>query len=390
MKRFLWIVVLALCISIPAFADSAEQVRVIKFDLSTKDLIVERSSGEKLLIQHNRVCNSMSTEFPVYLIWHDNKVIQLKVGFNEICDVYNSGTYTADATMVGRITPSNPLETEHLADLQWNNKVYRIDYGVGCKFLKEFIGKQVYLNTPRGTLTDATLYLPNDRGQCQIAEENVLGEVEVPVLTEGSPVYDIRYVAQNNEAQFYWKTKTPDATSNEPAEKWLYLISYSKFKLNPDDYHWRQMPNLRFSPTESFLSKQLANKQKYYFYIAARTSKGVVSPWQEVEVTPVQTAARITNQPDPTKFEISLSRASDHYDLSWPDVSADSRRYMIQVFVDGKRTLLKIIDGTIHTWRVDITPTTQDSEYRMLVQSMPKETFGARHADSIYWKGGEE
>jgi len=381
MKRFLWILILSFCISIPALGDSTEKVRVIKFDLNTKDLIVERSSGEKLLIQHNRTCNSMSTEFPVDLIWKDGKVVQLKVGFNEICDVYNFGTYTSDATMLNRILPANVLETEHLAEIQWNDKVYRIDYGEGCKYLREFIGKQVYLYAPNGSLNNGTLYLPNNRGQCRISEDGVLRTVETPTVDQGTPVYDIQFVAENNEAHFYWKTKESD-------EKWLFLIAYSKFKLNPADYHWRQMPNLRFSATNEYASKMLANNQKYYFYIAARNSQGVVSSWQELEVTPIQTTRRLTNQPDPEQFEIAVTPSADHYDLEWPDKSEDSRKFMIQVFVDSKRTLLKIIDGTIHTWRIDITPGTQDSKYRFVVQSLPKTTFGPRHSDSIYWEGG--
>ena len=73
-RNLLFIPLLFIFFGAPVYADSLETVRVIKIYDTTDDIIIERSSGERLLIQHNRQCSSMNTEFPVKLLWDGDKV----------------------------------------------------------------------------------------------------------------------------------------------------------------------------------------------------------------------------------------------------------------------------------------------------------------------------
>ncbi|MCK5613005.1 hypothetical protein KAR91_64625 [Candidatus Pacearchaeota archaeon] len=61
-------------------ADRSEKANVIKFDSDKNDLIIQRQDGFKWLIQHNRQCSSMSTEFPVTLISNDEGVNSFRMG----------------------------------------------------------------------------------------------------------------------------------------------------------------------------------------------------------------------------------------------------------------------------------------------------------------------
>lgn len=372
---------LSLIITFVSFAnaDHTEKVRVIKFDKEAHDLVIQRNNGDRLLLQHNRVCASMTTEFPVYLLWEDDEIAKLKVAGNEICKVYNWGEYSDDVTITERIKSPNKLEKDHLAELEWNGRKYEVDYGSGCENLKDFVGKGAYVETNRGVLDGATLYLPGNRGECKINSESFLEDVEVPETVVESPIGDIQYKAENNEVYFYWEKPEDDV-------KWLYLFSRSKYEIDPDDYHWRQMPYLRFSRTNSYTAKRLANDETYFFYVAARDEEGNVSPWTKMEITPVQTARSFHNNPDFENFEISVTENEDSFTLTWPDKSEDTRRYMIQLFINGKRQYLKLIDGQLNEWEISKDVADNNARFRFELRSLSKERFGKKFSDGIYWE----
>jgi hypothetical protein len=356
-----------------------ERVRVIKFDTEKHDTIIQRHNGERLLLQHNRLCDSMNVDFPVYLIWKSNEVDKLKVASNEICEVYNWGGYSDDVVINKRIKNPNFLLDDHLAEIEWNNKVYEIDYGEGCENLRNFEGSVAYINNSGATLADATLYLPGNRGQCTINSTDFIEQIEVPEEID-SPIKNLYYKAENNEVIFYWDEPDDD-------QSWLYLISRSKYQINPDDYHWRQMPYLRFAHTNTYKATQLANGTKYYFYLAAKDDEGNLTQWQEYEITPIKTAVEFHNDPDPEQFEIEIIGETDEYfTLSWPDKSEESRRYLIQLFLNSKRKVLDIIDGTVNEWNVEKEYGYIGAGFRFEVRSLPKDRFGQRYSDGIYWE----
>ena len=381
--KFLISFILILSLSVPVFADRTEKVRVIKFNKDNYDLIIERNNGEKMLIQHHYICNSMTTEFPVDLVWDDEEVTQLRVAYNEICDVYNAGAYTDDITITKRIKSENILVKDHLAEIIWKDRKYEIDYGDGCEELRNFEGEIAFVNA-RGTIEGATLYLPRNRGQCTINSAKFLEEVESPETMVESPMTNLQYKAENNEVYFYWDEAESDT-------KWVYLISHSRYKINPEDYHYRQMPNLRFSVGNTYTATTLANGRKYYFYLSARDSERNVAPWIELEITPVQTREVFHNNPDPDPFEIELTENTDEYFLlTWPDKSEDSKRYILQYFIDGKRQFLKIISGEINEYKITKEPQYENAGFRFEVRSIPKDRFGKRFSDGIFWKNEED
>ena len=360
-------------------ASSSEKVRVIRADKQQNDLIVERESGERLLIQHNRLCGSMSTEFPVDLLWSGEKITQLKVAVNEICKVYNFGPYTDDIKILKRIKSGNALIKDHLAEIQWGGKTFKIDYGKGCENLRNFEGQNAYIYALDSTLKSATLYLPRDRGQCTINSSELIGESEEEATIE-SPIKGLQYKAENNEAYFYWDEDTSD-------KKWLYLIANSRYKLNPSDYHYRQMPNLRYSRTNEYTAKTLANDMTYYFYLSARDKDGNVAPWTEVQITPTLTVKSFHNSPDPEPFEVVVDETSGtDIKLTWPDKSENSRRWLVQFFVDGKREIFKIIDGALTEYTIPNKSEYLGKGLRFIIKSTPKERFGVTYSDGVFWE----
>jgi hypothetical protein len=377
MKKLLVIFIFIFVLSLPAHADTTEKVRVIKFDKDTHDLIVERINGERLLLQHHYTCSSMTTEFPVYLIWEGDQITRLKVDWNEICKVHNFGPYSGDITIEKRIKSENLLVADHLAHIIWKNRRYKIDYGEGCEDLRNFIDRTAYIST--SDIENAMLYLPEDRGQCQIKTAEFLGYTEAPNYEIESPITNLQHKAENNEAYFYWDFYEGD-------KKWVYLISRSRFQLNPDDYQWDEMPFLRYTKENSYTAKTLTNGRTYYFYLSARDEDGNVAPWIELEITPVLTSHVFKNNPDQEEFEIEITDNESDYLLQWPDKSENSKRYLIQFFVNGKRELLKIISGEINEYIISKKPEYQGVNFRFTVQSIPKNIYGTRYSDGVYWE----
>ena len=364
-------------------ADSMEKVRVIKADKVLYDLIVERVNGERLLIQHNRVCGSMTTEFPVNLLWSNNIVTKLKVAENEICKVYNFGVYSGDVEVTKRIKSDNLLESEHLAEVIWNDGKYRVDYGDSCKYLREFENKTVYINTSNNGLSGAKIYLPGNRGVCSVKSAELLEQVDQNEVIIESPVKNIQYKAENNQSYFYWD-------KDESGKKWYYLISWSKYKLNADDYQWNQMPNLKLTTNNTYTAKSLANNKNYYFYLSARDEDGNVAPWAEVQVTPIKTTYTFENQPDPEEFEITVQKEENgDFHLNWPDKSEKVKRYIIQFF-NGKREFLKVISGDSTEYTIESKPEYENAKLKFDIRSIPKDQFGVRYYDGIYWENKAE
>lgn len=366
-------------LAVPAFADSLESVRVIKFWDATDDMIVERLSGEKLLLQHNRACSTMSTEFPIQILWSDEEIIQAKVASNELCAVYNFGPYSSDLIISKRIPSSNSMMPEHLAEVDWNGGRYEIDYAEGCAYLRDYVNSTAYVYTPRSGLDGATLYLPKARGECEIVSAALIKSLDPASEVTESPIKNLQYKAENNQAFFTW-----DAFPE--GEPWSVLVTYSKFQLDPSQYTLAQLPNLKWSRTTTLRILQLVNDQPYYFYITARNGQGDLAPWTEIPITPIQTARRITNNPDPEPFEVIMTETEEGYHLTWPDKSAATRKYMIMIYVNGKREIFKFINSTQNFFDVEKKPEWSGAEFRATVRSMPIKASGLRYFDGIFWK----
>jgi len=378
MKRYLLLLLLIAFTSIPAYADKSERVRVIKFDEATDDLIIQRIDGERLLLQHNRQCSSMSTEFPVYLIW-DGEDLQLKVASNEICKVYNYGPYTGNVKIVKRIRPLNPLTPEHLAEIEWKGKIYEINYEEGCRDLREFVDEEAYLYTRGGTPNGGTLYLPNNQGFCKISTASYQETVEVPEAIQDSPIKNVIFSAENNQVHFFWDPVEADV-------KWIYLIARSRFQVDPDDYIWKEMPNLRYSATNSFRATRLMNGRPYYFYLSARDYEGNVAPWQEFVVTSKLTRVVFENNPDPEEYEIEVEQTDTSYILTWPNKESNTLRHMIQLFVNGRRTVFKFLPADVTEYTVEKTQKNEGARFKLDLRTIPIKRTGLKYHDSIFWK----
>ena len=380
-RNLLLLLPLLVFMALPVYADTLESVRVIKFWDDTDDIVIQRASGERLLIQHNRVCSTMSTEFPMQILWSGEKITQAKVAANELCDVYNFGPYSSQVKITERIPSPNALASEHEAKIEWRGGEYRIDYAEGCRYLKEYVNETAYVYTPQSGLEGATLYLPKARGQCEIKSAEFIKKVVVDSSVSDNPIQNLRMKAENNQAFFSWDAFPEDET-------WLVLVAHSKFQLDPSEYTLEQLPKLKRTKANSIRILQLVNDQEYFFYFTASNADGELAPWMEVPVTPIQTAKRVINRPDPEQFEIEMTETDDAFHLTWPDKSDDSRKYMIMVYVDGKREIFKLIDGADNFYNLEKRPEWSSSRFRMTVRTLPFKPTGVRHFDSIFWRKG--
>ena len=372
-------VIISLTVITAVQADYTEKVQVIKTNKNNHDLIIERSNGERLLIQHSYHCSSMSTEFPVFLLWNKNNIKKVKVAINEMCKVYNWGRYSDIVTIKNRIKSPSHLIKDHLAEIEWNKKIYKIDYGDGCEELRYHQNQTAYINIEE-ELAGGTLYLPRNRGMCIIKSSELLEDSEFVTSTIQTPIKNITFKAENNKSYFYWDKLDNDGD-------WLYLISRSRFEIDPSDYSYKEMPFIRFTRKNAFTAKSLANNRKYYFYFSAMNKNGDIAPWTKIEVIPKRTIRSFHNNPDLEEFEIELKERTDEYFLlSWPDKSKESKKYLIQLFVNGKRKFLKIVDGSFNEWKVPILDEYQGGKFRFTIRSIPKVRYGAKYSDGIYWE----
>jgi hypothetical protein len=285
-------------------------------------------------------------------------------------------------TISKRIKSDNLLVKEHLAEILFNNAKYEIDYGTGCENIRDFEGKKVYTDKTSDP-SGAKMYFPSDRGSCDIKSARLLESASEQSVIE-SPIKNLQYKAENNQAYFYW-----DEDMSET--KWIYLISYSRFDIDPSNYEWNKMPLLKTTIDNTYTAKSLANNMEYYFYLSARNEKGEVAPWTKVIVKPIRTVVVFENNPDPEEFQIEVKEDTDTtYVLSWPYKGDNTKRYILQLYINGKREMFQIISGELSEYIIVKKPEYLNSGLRFTLQSIPKVLTGLRYSDGIYWENKAE
>ncbi|MBU1018042.1 fibronectin type III domain-containing protein [Patescibacteria group bacterium] len=382
-SRLLIIIFILSTVAIPSVsADRSEKAKVIKFDKIHHDLIVERQDGKRWLIQHNRVCGSMNTEFPVTLVTdNEGNVKQLKVAANEICTVYNAVPYSGEGKVTKLIRSENLIVRDHEAELVWYNKKYFIDYdSARCPFLRDYLNERIYLYLPEDELKGGYIVLPGNRGQCRI---NFVRELETLEADEGevSLKLNVDSQNQNNQVYFYWDEPQSD-------ERLLYLISYSRYRLNLADYDYWEMPNLKRTREHSYTITALENGRTYYFYVAALNESRQVSEWTEIVGEPVGTGG-FKNNPDPDTFEIEMEEADDGFRLYWPRRD-DAYKYWVYFYVNGRENFFKYLPADENEIIIPKNPEYLNKRLRLTVRVTPLESHNLVYYDGHFWSYKEQ
>jgi hypothetical protein len=381
MKKSSSIVITALAVVLfasgIAMADKTEKVHVIKFDLDTHDMIVERDSGELLLIQHNRKCGSMTTEFPIDLIWGAKGLNSVKVAFNEICKVYNYAPYSGEITILRKIPSPTILDPDHQAELVWQNKQFLVDYGDGCKYIGEFENKPAFVSlTNSADLVNAKIILPNYRGQCAITKAEYQQDYVSPTKATAQ-MTGLRYQEQNGQVYFYWDPPHPD-------RKITYMISFSRNPIDISMYKWDEMPNLVYTNLNEYTLKNLANGRKYYVYLNALDEKRQPGTWVTAEVTPVNTTPKYDAGLEPDLLTITMAETPYEFILSWQK-KENVRKHLINLFINGKRVLYKLIPGEQTEWKITKLPEYNGKKFRFTVKTMMVDRYAEPFSDAHYW-----
>lgn len=383
MKRkisfILSVFVLASLFSLSVQADSSETAQVIRADKDTSDLIVERQNGERWLLQHNRVCSNMTPDFPVTLIWSGDKIIKLKVNFNEQCQVYRAVPYGGEGVLNKLIKSENLIIADHEAEVTWDNQKYKIDYQ-NCRYFYDYVAKKIYFHFTDGRKKEGGIILPGNGGECPFRFTETLEKLpdasaDAPPALEG-----IMHQAQNNQIYFYWDKPAIEG-------KVIYLISYSKKRFKPEEYeNYKDLPNMKFSTTNSYTVTRLANGQTYYFYLAVRNEKGLIGPWKEVVSAPVKDPkARLENNPDPEAFEVLVEEKEKEFRLYWPK-KEKTRRHYVEFYVSGKKEFFKILKPEITEILIEKKPEYLGKGLKFTVRTIPLRDYQPRFTDGIYWE----
>lgn len=376
--------ILSILVMPSVYADSSEKAKVIKFDKDQSDLIIERQNGEQWLIQHSPMCNSITTEFPVTLILDSRgKITYVKKNFNEQCKVFNASPYSGRAEITRVIRSENPLVANYQAEIIWSDIKYFIHYdSKRCRFLKDFLNERVYMYLPKGELTGSQMILPGNRGQCEIDFTKTLYSTEKEGQKAPENLSGIDYQAQNNQVYFYWEHPST-------AGRFLNLISYSKYPVNPDNYDYWEMPNLKRTLRNSYTVKLLKNDRLYYFYLASLNAETrQVSQWTEIQATPVGTES-FKNDPDPEQFEIDIEDTGDNFRLYWP-AKDNVRRYYVKFYVNGKQEFLKLLKSTENELLIPKKPEYLNKRLRLTVRIIQEEAHGYGLYDGHFWVYREE
>ena len=366
--------------TVSAFANSSETARVIRIDKGNHDLMIERQNGTLWILQHNPLCSSMTSEFPVSLILSNGSITQLKVNFNEICKVYNAFPYSGEALMDLRILSDNELHPEDQAEMVWSGRRYSVAYGEGCRNLREMVGKKVYLSLPGSKLQGGAIKLPGNGGQCSIRVAKDLGSEKSAPVIQAPRLEALEHQAQNNQVYFYWKAIQ--------GEKPLYLVSYSRYRLNPSLYPWEGMPNLKVVQSNSHTVRQLANKKKYYFYLASLGKDNVPGEWTEVVTSPISPGG-LKNNPDPETFEVKMIEGQSEFKLSWPAKEA-VRKFRVSLYVNGKFEFSKMVGPTTLGYSVPKKPEYKGKGFRFTVRSLGITPYAPTFFDGEYWEYGKK
>lgn len=387
-KRILISLFLVLAIPLTytyAASEYSFKVRMIKANKQKRDLVVEKPDGERWLIQYKQICNSMNTES--LLTWvvknHAYKKDQIKVAFNEICDIHYATPYSGEGELTELIKSNNLKIKDHLARINWNNRSHLIDYTSNrqCRHLHQFLGEVVYFsmeNSQKGIMV-----LPGGLGKCNFTILESDGE---PLINpeELNEIKGLDYQAQTNQVYLYWE-------KDKSREKPLYALSYSRQKVNPNDFtNWRQMPNARYVLENSITVKHLANEVDYNFYITTLDEDLKPGKWAHVKIAPVA-PEKITliYHNDLEVFTVDMKETEEEYVLSWPE-DENAKRYFIRFYINGRQEYFKILKTDFREWRIPKREEYLNKGLRFTVRSVPKSPFLPREKDGIYWETYEK
>lgn len=354
-----------------------EKADVVRVDKKYSDLIIKRQNGLNYLVQHNKSCRSMDIDWPVDLLLINNEVKRIKVKANESCKVYQIFQYSDDITINNIIRTGNRLDPYHQAEITWKNSKYLIDFKPRtCKNIKNFIGERAYINMDNeNSLLNSKLILPSHRGYCNITNVKKLEDEKSNSLES---IKNIQFSKESNQIYFYWPKNKNESDHS------LFLLSYSRKKINPENFKYREMPNLIRTRKHNYTVKNLKNGEKYHFYFSIFDyDNNLMSKWTQLTASPISLGG-FKNNPDSEEFEISVSENNDAFILNWPSKKG-ILRYYTKFYVDGKRQSSKLFKKGESEYRIEKKDDYLGKKLKFTVRILSKKIYGLPMYDGIVW-----
>jgi len=340
MKRFIVILITLILITPLASAayEKTERVTVLYFDERENNLIIQRRGDDaKWLLHYDGNCDEISDGSTVTINVRNNLDASgdsLIVNSYRRCDIDQAEEITGQLSVDSVYTS----KTSAIVTTEDNDQ-FRIYYGSQCSGVWGLEGKSIYYLQSSSQLRKSdVIYLPDNEAQCYLTNvQEVEDDEEVDVdesedTTSPDMVRDVVAVPGDESVFLSWD----EAVDN--VEIAYYIISYSTYNLDLDNYEVDEMPNQTVVDGLNYEVTGLENNDTYYFYVlSVDTSGNMSSDWSgEVSNAPSGSIMPIdTSEP----IEINLTQTeetSSSFLFEWDRIDSYQRQTVI-FEVDGDR-----------------------------------------------------
>ena len=241
-----------------------------------------------------------------------------------------------------------------------DDQQYYITLGSYCAKINGYKNNYVYvLQGAKSLARSDKVILPDRAGECSIMYLEKTEQSQPPNTTNitdkvPTTVIGVKAFPRNGSVFLAWKKAWDDKGVSH------YLISYSKYHIDPKNVPFEDMPNQITTKKTYYTVDGLENEQTYYFYVlAVDTSGNVSSNWSEEATATPKTSIfegkSATEKPEQMSIKVEKETIGSFL-ISWTPVSGARQTVILET--DGKR------EFTLNTY--------QKSNIRILKSDMRK------------------
>jgi hypothetical protein len=270
------IIGLALIIpSVFAYYEYTKIFTILELNQTTKNLIVE-NEGKNMLLHFTGRCDEMQEggriTISIQSELNSNGDV-LVASSDHRCPVDEAEEVNGELIFSQVFSDYSGIVTDDMGN------EYQVQYDARCTSMPSYWKQKIYLYKAGSALAVGDkIYLPKNEGSCSllyIKKQLPTAETEKPEgdVTRPSMVSSVTATPENGSVSLNWRA----ASDNVGVDH--YVISYSPYALNTQEYSFNDMPNkiMTSSSATSYKVTGLTNEDLYFFYIVAVDASGNVS-----------------------------------------------------------------------------------------------------------------